>query len=217
MAGRPNRPRALTQLSIPQTPSVGGPLSAPTQDQQGLPHLASPSTANSSAPITPQRLFLPAQHQQQQQQQLSPTVQAQSPHNATLSPASAIIQMHQGGHTMRAMPMNLPESPKPGHDWESYELPSWALATLSTEGPQQQEATSQTPAQASNSEMSGANTGFMMAPPPGVIELDFSSIPFSLDNFPIDTSDHGMSSFMGDDSLFGVKFTFDDIFDPSQL
>jgi len=223
MTARPARPRALTQLSIPHTPSVGGPLSAPAQDQT-IQQLTSPSSTNSSAPITPQRLYLPSQ-----QQHLSPTVQ--SPHHTGLSPSSAIAHMHHG--PVRAMPINLPESPKPGHDWEAYELPSWALSTLcpspGEEGHQQQtQQSDSTPTPdhgqgASNDMDTMGNVGnsFLMAPPSGEIEIDFSSIPFSFDNFTMGTGEPGMD-FMGDygdvDPLLDIHFRFDeDLLDPSQL
>lgn len=223
MTARPARPRALTQLSIPHTPSVGGPLSAPAQEQP-IPQLTSPSSTNSSAPITPQRLYLPSQ-QQQQQQHLSPTVQ--SPHHTGLSPSSAIAIAHMHHGPVRAMPMNLPESPKPGHDWEAYELPSWALSTLcpapgDEQQHQQQSDSTPTPDHAQGNEgMDAMGNGFLMAPPSGEIEIDFSSIPFSFDNFTMGTGEPGMD-FMGDyndvDPLLNINFRFDeDLLDPSQL
>ncbi|KAH8109851.1 hypothetical protein DFH11DRAFT_1547939 [Phellopilus nigrolimitatus] len=128
---RPNRVRVLSHIAIPNTPSTGGPLSAP----------APLSSQTSSF----QRLYLPGQ------QHFSPN-------------AGSVLQMPQ-----RAVPLGLPESPKPNSDWsDDFGLPVWAMPTLYAPSPDNGAGHNQ--GQCANQSMGGE------------IDIDISTLPpFTLD------------------------------------
>ncbi|THG95920.1 hypothetical protein EW145_g7879, partial [Phellinidium pouzarii] len=201
---KPARIRALSQIAIPSSPSAGGPISAPAH-------------SSSIAAISPHRLYLPGQPQQHL---YSPSAQSPS--------SSGSTHLHV---PMRAIPMGLPESPKPSHEWDdTLGLPSWAMPVLMGADAPPSDAFNNPTSQAQNHPHGhghGSHHGFSLMGSDGEIDIDISGLP---SYGYAGMGEHsgligGMGMGMGSGELNGehnmdpyaMHFNFEDLLNPSQL
>ncbi|KAI5118146.1 hypothetical protein M0805_008152 [Coniferiporia weirii] len=196
-AGGEMHHNSMFQVYEQQVPDTAKPMRARALSQIAIP--SSPSAGGPlSAPApssTPSaqlhRLYLPGQ----QQQHFSPSGTNTRTH----------LQVPQ-----RAVPLGLPESPRPGHDWdETLGLPSWAMPIVF--GPVDDSSSSPMPANGDSACTQVQSQGFPMMGTGEV--LDMSSMPSF--EYPM----MSMDELVGEHTMdpYAMHFNFEDLLDTSQL